>query len=76
MPLSDDTLTLPSGRSIHVHMGRLSIGPDLVPCYGYDGRIRSGDADEDGFDLPLPKEDREYLAALAITHWKKFAEQP
>lgn len=71
-----DDITLPSGRVVYVFDQKLSIGPDLAPCYGSDGEIASGWDEVEQQSLPFSKEDREFLAKLAISYWTKFAEQP
>ena len=74
--MNTDTILLPSGRIVYVFDRKLSIGPDLFPCYGSDGGIASGWDEVEQQPLPFPKEDREFLAKLAISYWTKFAEQP
>lgn len=74
--MTKDNLALPSGMTIYAFEQKLSIGPDLSPCYGSDGTL-SADYDEaTGDPIPFSKEDRKFIAALAISYWTKFAEQP
>ncbi|MEN6345642.1 MAG: hypothetical protein ABFE16_10050 [Armatimonadia bacterium] len=67
-------LALPSGMIIDAF--ELSIGPDLSPCYGSDGTLSAGYDEATGDPIPFSKEDRKFIAALAISYWTKFAEQP
>ena len=73
--MNKDDLALPSGRIVYAFAQKLSIGPDLVPCYGSDGTLSEYDEALGDFS-PFSKEDREFLAKLAISYWTKFAEQP
>ena len=74
--MTKDNLVLPSGMIIDAFEQKLSIGPDLSPCSGSDDTLSAGYDEETGDPIPFSKEDRKFIAALAISYWTKFAEQP
>ena len=63
--MSEDRITLPSGKSFHANHGLVGINSKLEVSEGYDGML-------DDYDNYLSPQERRELSEYMIDLWRKF----
>ena len=69
--MSEDDLTLSTGKIIEANCGFIGLSPDLTLAQGYDGGINYSLSGDDGCD-DLTHAEAAELAEIMISRWTQF----